>query len=410
MRTLASVAPLALAVVLAVPAVGRAQSISAGNMPPSPNFGFDPTPVAITAVDLSSPANGTGNMTSATFQWSLAPCAATVKIKFFRPSGSTLVFIAERGPFDTTGTTVTVALAPAVPVQAGDLVGIARVASCGSPVGQSPGAAAGLVAFGADITTSVTTSSGTTEPNFTLAVMANGTATTPPGNPAAIIPVAISGPGQFGARFRVNVQLYNPTGATIVGRFVFHPQGVQGSSSDPSLAFAIDAGDTQNFGDVLASMGQTGIGSIDMLVSSGTAPPVASVRVFNDAGAAGTTGFTEDSVTPSEALAAGARGVLVGPFNTAAFRFNVGVRTLSTGAAITITVRDSGGTILRTLSKTYPANFFEQTDVASFLGAFPLAANQSVTIDVVSGNLFAYGATADNTTNDPAVLFAKNIL
>jgi hypothetical protein len=29
---------------------------------------------------------------------------------------------------------------------------------------------------------------------------------------------------------------------------------------------------------------------------------------------------------------------------------------------------------------------------------------------VISGNLFIYGATADNITNDPAVLFAKNIL
>ncbi len=410
MRTLASVALLTIALVLATPGAGQAQSISAGNLPPSPNFGFDPTPVAITAVDLSSPATGTGNMTSATFMWSSAPCAATVKIKFFRPSGSSLVFVDERGPFDATGTTVTVALSPAVSVQAGDLVGITRVASCGSPVGQSPGAAAGLVAFGADITTSVSMSSGTTAPNATLAVLANGTASTPPGNPDAIIPVAISGPGLMGARFRIAVQLYNPTGATIVGRFVFHPQGVSGSSSDPSLAFAIDAGETQNFGDLLASMGQTGIGSIDIAVSSGTAPPVASVRVYNDAGAAGTTGLTEDSVKPTEALGAGTRGVLVGPFNTAAYRFNVGVRTLSTGAAINVTVRGSDGTILRTLSRTYPANYFEQTDVATFLGAFPLAANQSVTIDVVSGNLFLYGATADNTTNDPAVLFAKNIL
>ena len=401
---------LVFGLALSTAAVAGAQSISAGNLPPNPNFGFDPTPVMVTAIDLSSPATGSGTMTSATFMWSSAPCAATVKIKFFRPSGNTLLFVDERGPFDTTGTTVTVALSPGVPVQAGDLVGVARVANCGSPVGQSPGAAAGLVAFGADIMTSVSLSSGTMAPNATLAVMASGTGSGPSPNPAAIIPVGISGPGQNGARFRVAVQLYNPTGATITGRFIFHPQGVSGSAADPSLAFAIDAGDTQNFGDLLASMGQTGIGSIDIAVTSGVAPPVASVRVFNDQGAAGTTGFTEGSFKPSEALGAGARGVLVGPSNIAAFRFNVGVRTLSSGAAIAITVRDSNGTILRTFSKTYPANFFEQLDVASFLGGFPLAANQSVTIDVVSGNAFVYGATADNITNDPAVLFARNIL
>src|SRR5438552_17825850 len=132
-----------------------AQTITSGSLPSNPNFGFNPAPVALTAVDLSFPATGSGQMTSAAFIWSSAPCAATVKIKFFRRSADTLFFLAERGPFDVNATTQAVALAPSVPVQAGDLVGIARVAGCGSPVGLNPGAAAGLVAFGGDISTNV---------------------------------------------------------------------------------------------------------------------------------------------------------------------------------------------------------------------------------------------------------------
>ncbi len=399
----------ALPLLAALAGAAHAQTITAGSIPASPNFGFNPTPVAITAVDLTAPATGSGDMTTATFVWSLAPCAASVKIKFFRRSGDTLLFLAERGPFDVNATTQAVALSPAVSVQAGDLVGIARVVGCGSPVGLSPGGTSGLVAFGSDITFNVSISSGTTATNSTLAVMATGTATGgPPSSPAEIIPVVISSPGLLGANFHTAVQLYNPTLTIETGSIVFHAQGVSGSASDPSIAYSINPGQTLFFPDVLTSLGQTGIGSLDLVATTGSAP-VASVRVYNDAGAAGTSGFTEHGLKPSEALSAGARGILIGPFDPLLFRYNLGVRTLSTGATISITVRDAVGNILRTLARSYPANFFQQTDVASFLGGLSLAANQTVTVDVVSGSLFVYGATADDRTNDPALDFAQSV-
>lgn len=390
--------------------IARAETITAGSLPVFPNFGFNPSPVLLTAVDLSFPSTGNGTMTSATFVWSSAPCAGTVKIKFFRRSGDALFFVAERGPFDVNGTTQTVALTPPVAVQAGDLVGIARVASCGSPTGLSPGGPSGLVAFSGDIATSVAISSGTSAANSTLAVMASGSATGTSGtNPAGVIPVVISSPGVPGSNFRVAVQLCNPSATLITGRLVYHPQGVSASASDPALPYAIDAGQTQFLGDVLAALGQTGIGSMDVVTTTGAAP-VAAVRVYNDGGALGTSGFTEDAWKPSEALSAGMRGALVGPFDTVLFRYNVGVRTLAGGATIAVTVRNSAGAILRSLSRSYPPNFFQQVDVATFLGSLPLGSNQSITIDVVSGSLFLYGATADNRTNDPALQFAKNTL
>jgi hypothetical protein len=403
---------LAVVVLLATGAgLAQAQTIGAGSIPSNPNFGFNPSPVALTAVDLAFPATGSGQMTSAAFVWSSAPCAATVKIKFFRRTGDTLIFVSERGPFDVTNTSNAVALTPPVPVQAGDLVGITRVANCGSPVGLNPGASAGLVAFGGDIVTSVSILSGTTAPISTLAVQATGTGTvTPSQEPAAIIPVVISSPGQQGANFRVAVQLHNPGATASAGKLVFHPQAVSGSASDPSLQFALAPGQTSFLGDVLASMGQSGIGSMDIVVSSGPTP-FASVRVYNDLGIVlGTSGFTEPSFRPTDALAAGMRGIIISPFDLLLYRLNVGVRTLSTGASIVITVRDSSGTLLRTVSRSYAPNFFQQADAASFLGGVAIGVNQTITIDVVSGNLFLYGATADNRTNDSAVLFVQNIL
>ena len=389
-----------------------AQTISAGSIPAAPNFGFNPSPVAITAVDLAYPATGSGSMTSATFVWSVTPCPATVKIKFFRRSSGVLLFLAERGPFDVTANTQTVVLSPAVPVQVGDLVGIARVAGCGSPAGQSPGGADGLVAFGADVSTNVTISSGTLAPNSSLAVVATGTGTPgPPGSESlvGVIPVAISSPGLQGSNFKTAVQLVNPTGLTLTGRLVFHPQGTTGTAADPSLAYTLGPGQIQYFADLPAAMGQSGIGSFDVMATQGSPSPSASIRVYSDGGLAGTTGFTEDIMRIPDALGAGARGVLVGPFDTAVFRSNVGVRTLSGGAAIVVTVRDSIGNIMRTFTRVYAPSFFQQTDIATFLGV-ALGANQSVTIEVFSGSLFIYVATADNRTNDPAIQFARNVL
>jgi hypothetical protein len=384
------------------------QTITVGSLPPTPNTGFNPTPVTLTAVDLSFPATGTGDLTSATFSWSSAPCAGTVKVKFFRRSGDLLFFVAERGPFDTNGTTQTVSLTPPVSVQAGDLIGVSRVASCGSPVGFQPGGPSGLVAFSGDISSGVSISFGSVTTNATLAVTATGTASGGPGpNPASVIPVVISSPGAAGSNFRVGVQIYNPGATIITGRIVFHAQGASASPSDPAVQYALNPGQTQSLGDILATLGLTGIGSADIFVTSGVAP-VATARVFNDSGALGTSGFTEDAFKPTEALSAGARGVLLGPADAVLFRYNVGVRTLAGGATIAVTARDSTGTVLRAFSRTYPANFFQQTDASTFLGVLPLLSNESFTVDVVSGSLFLYGATADNRTNDSAIQFAKN--
>lgn len=404
----AAVAVLALAWISG--SAAQAQTITMGNLPVFPNFGFVSPPVQLTAVDLSYPSTGTGTMTSATFVWSSVPCAGTIKIKFFRRAGDLLAFVAERGPFDASSNTQNVALSPPVSVEAGDLIGIARVASCGSPAGLNPGAVNGLVAFSGDVATNVSISSGTLSTSKTLAVMASGTGTVPPAtNPVGIVPVVISGPGLSGSIFRAAVQLYNPNATLITGQLVFHPQGLSASPSDPALPYSVNAGQTQFLGDILAVIGLSGIGSLDVVSTTGAAP-VVSVRVYNDGGAAGTNGFTEDALKTSEALSAGARAVLIGPFDTQLFRYNVGVRTLSGGAFLNITVRDSAGLVLLTLTKNYPPNYFEQKDVATFLGGVPLGSNQSITIDVLSGSVFVYGATADNRTNDPAVNFARNVL
>ena len=398
-------------ILLAVPSSSlHAQTVTVGDLPPNPNFGF--TQVPMTAIDLSHPAPVAATLTNAGFTWSAVPCPGAAKVKFFRPSPTgTLVFVTERGPFDVVSLTQFVFLSPPVEVQPGDLIGISRLTACGSPVGQSPGASTGFIGFGADVTFTVAASQGTVFPNATLSVQASGTPTLPPQSPdpAAVVPVVGSTPGALGGSFfRTTVQVHNPGTAPMSGRLVYHAQGASASPADPSLSYALQPGETRSIPDLLPAMALTGLGSLDVVVDSG-AVPLLHVRVFNDAGALGTTGFTEEPVLPADALGAGQRGILVAPFDTALYRYNVGVRTLGAGATLSIVVRNAAGTVTRTLSRTYPPSYFEQRDSTAFLEGTPLQANDTIAVTVVSGSAIVYGATVDNRTNDPSLQLARRV-
>jgi hypothetical protein len=218
-----------------------------------------------------------------------------------------------------------------------------------------------------------------------------------------VIPVAVSAPGQNGSFFRTAVQAYNGGLTPIIGTFIFRPQGSSITGANVSLAYTINPGETIYFADLLAAMGQTGIGSVDVTAANGTTAPVLSVRVFNDAGSAGTTGFTENVKKANDIIGVGSNVVLVAPFDPAAFRFNIGVRTFSAGTSIEVTVRDQKGAVRKTLSLSYGPNFFQQFDASSFLGGLAPNASDTITVFVKDGGLVLYATTADNTTNDPAL-------
>jgi hypothetical protein len=221
-----------------------------------------------------------------------------------------------------------------------------------------------------------------------------------------ILPVVGSTQGVGGSFFRTSVQLHNPTTATISGRIVFHPSRLSGSGSDPALSYSLSPGQTQSIPDLLPAMGRSGLGSADVEVTSGSVPAM-TVRVFNDGGAAGTTGFTEDAMRSDEALRPGSAGVLLLPADLARFRFNIGVRTLDLGASATLTLRDAAGLVVATVPRTFSATYHEQQSAAEFLGVSSLPAGGSVTIAVTSGSAIFYGATVDNTTGDPSLQIAR---
>jgi hypothetical protein len=134
--------------------------------------------------------------------------------------------------------------------------------------------------------------------------------------------------------------------------------------------------------------------------------PVVAARIFNDGGAGGTTGFTMSAVPLDFLLQAGDHGVIFAPADVGRFRMNIGVRTGPSGAVMNVARRNAAGTVVQTLTKVYPATFFEQISGAEFLAATPFGASDSITIQVTAGSAIVYGVTADNTTQDPSIQFA----
>lgn len=221
-----------------------------------------------------------------------------------------------------------------------------------------------------------------------------------------VVPVVGSTAGNFGSFFKTSVQLFNPATTAVSGQIVYHPTD---GASDATLAYSLEPGASIAWDDLLPAMGRSGLGTADILGDFGSALPVSSIRVFNDAGADGTTGLNEEAFPVEDALQSGQTSAIIAPGDFTRFRLNIGIRTLSQGAAMTITVRSREGVTLDTIDRDFPATHFQQTSSTNFLLGLVLTGGESITVRITSGSAFLYGATTDNTTNDPSIQFAQRV-
>lgn len=220
--------------------------------------------------------------------------------------------------------------------------------------------------------------------------------------PRRIIAVVGSTPGNFGSYFKTAVQLYNPTSSTISGRIVLQP-------GEHSLAYSLAPGKTVAYDDLLPAMGvPTGLGSADLIPDGDSPFPIATVRIFNDAGAKGTSGFAGEPLPADDAIGAGTTAALLAPADMQRFRLNVGIRTLD-ATTMTIIVRDRDGVVVKTVEKSYAANSFVQPTASALVDNYVLQGGESLSFTVTAGSAFIYGATTDNVTNDPSQLFAHKV-
>jgi hypothetical protein len=359
----------------------------------------------VTYVNLSAGATADGTVNKATVAWS-ATCSNAFKIVFLREtfhSVATFTLVATRGPFNAVSGRNQVTLSPPVSVNQGDFIGVVQllpVATCGSIRTQSfPNSNGYNLVTTADMSTNggvVGASS-----NYASGLSIGAIAYTTDPVLVRVIPAAgaVQGSSAF---FRTSLQLMNPTTSTITGNLVFHKQLQSASPGDPSLAFTLSAGKTISYPDVIASMGTAGLGSLDIVTNGGDAP-IATARVFSDGGSViGTSGFSEEGVSPNDALDFFSGGILLIPADLTNFRMNIGVRTLDTGATLDVATFDASGSFVATRTVPYGANVFDQVPVSTFTGVstVPPGGYIQIHFNVFGGRAFVYSSVIDNRTSD----------
>lgn len=359
----------------------------------------------VTYVNLSGRATASGTVNKATIAWS-ATCSNGFKIVFLRNFGSSgvVTVVATRGPFNAVSGRNTVTLTPPVTLLEGDLIGVVQLlplATCGSVRTQSyANTSIGYTLItNADMSTNggVTGTSSNNSGGLIIGAIAYNA------DPllVRILPAAgaVQGSSAF---FRTSLQMLNPTSTTITGNLVFHKQLQSASPTDPTLAFTLSAGKSISYPDVIASMGTSGLGSLDIVTNGGDAP-IATARVFSDGGAViGTSGFSEEGLSPNDALDYVSHGFLLIPADLTNFRMNIGVRTLDTGATLDVATYDSSGNLVATRTVPYGASVFDQVPVSTFTGAstVPPGGFIRISFNVFGGRAFVYSSVIDNRTSD----------
>lgn len=405
MKNVATLFALILAVVLAVPAV--AQSVIVGTQRATANFNF-PFTAPVTLIDLSNPATADGTLTRASLNWYAfedRACVGAFKIRFLRPADpprlTTFTLVGERGPFTARPGVNIVPITPGIAVKKGDLIAVASLQplqTCGAPWFSKVPTGVSMAVAG-DVT------SGSFNGTFLRGQVLLARATDTDEVLEGVLTVVGSLQGAFGSFFRTSVQISAPAARfdeTVTGKLVFRRAGVPASPSDPVRPYTITGSNVESISDVVQAMGLSGLGSIDVISTSG-APPVIRTRVYTDNGAAGTLGFTQDMVTREDALEFGDHAVLLTPADLTNFRVNIGIRTFESPVTLFVRYGTRGQE-----ERTFPANTFEQIPLASLTSFAPLP-NERLTFSILGsgGDVSIYASTTDNRTNDSSIQFLR---
>jgi hypothetical protein len=213
----------------------------------------------------------------------------------------------------------------------------------------------------------------------------------------AVLPVVGSTPGAFGGRFKTALEIRG--GASQHGRLVFHPAGKAASDDDPSMAYSFVTTRVLAFDDVVAAMGQQGLGSLDIVPDADSSDrlPEAEVRLYNDT-SLGTFGTFTRPVMPYDYLRPASFEVRIPDER---FRVNVGLRALEE-ATIQVIILNAAGRPEGLRNFTYPAGWMEMKSASDFVGR-TLTPGQSLTISVF-GAAVAFYTITENATNDPTLV------
>lgn len=215
----------------------------------------------------------------------------------------------------------------------------------------------------------------------------------------AVLPVVGSTPGSFGGKFKTSLIL-RPTAQDQRGRLVFHPAGQEASDQDPSIRYEFPTAEPLQWDDIVAAIGQSGIGSLDIIPdeTGSSIIPAVEARLYNEA-SFGTFGTLAAPAFPFDYLRPASLQVTI-PENDRS-RINIGFRTL-TETKMRILIYSAAGQLLSFKDVTYPAGWMQMTSANDFAGR-TLTKGQSVQVQF-TGSVIPFHTVTENSTNDPTLI------
>ncbi|HSP32736.1 MAG TPA: hypothetical protein VLU46_00295 [Thermoanaerobaculia bacterium] len=253
--------------------------------------------------------------------------------------------------------------------------------------------------LGGGIQSVLTTSDACTEPiNVKLAADAEFRALTR----KAIVPVVGSVAGAFGSRFKTSLKL-TATGGLQKGWIVYHPAGAVAKASDPSVRYDLNGlGASVAFDDIVAQLGATGVGSLDIVPDDDASSviPEVEVRLYNDT-PAGTFGTSTTAVFPFDYLHAPTMTLRI-PAD--GFRINAGVRTLTATRAKAL-IYGAEGRLRTFVDLAWPADSVAFGTVDQIIRA-KVAPGETVIL-YFDGSAIPFYTITENRTNDPDLVVAR---
>jgi len=222
----------------------------------------------------------------------------------------------------------------------------------------------------------------------------------------AVLPTVVSSSGAHDAHFRTDLILKNPGSTAVEGRLVFHPGSRRGGDGDPSLPFALGSGETRRIEDLVAAIGEHGRGSLDVLVTRGSAPLV-HAEIVNDGPTSSGMAAVEPGVAPGRFLTLGKHVVLAAPGEPSTTRMAIGFRTFDDLTSLSITVRDRDGKAAGAVYKDLAPYLSIQWSAEEILGGVALPAGGSVRVSILSGAAIVYATLADNATSAPVLQLSR---
>jgi CubicO group peptidase (beta-lactamase class C family) len=216
------------------------------------------------------------------------------------------------------------------------------------------------------------------------------------------IAAAAHGDGAHGSVWRTDVCLLNLSDGALDGEITFH----RSNGDSGSLAVRLRDGQQIVVGDVVAQLGMTGSGAIEI---SSDGPLLAGSRTYN-AGADGTFGLFLDGVPGSSTAASGDSVLLAQLRQNPDFRTNIGfVNSGDTVARVRICLYEASGLELACRKRTLDVGrWLQLTEPFSRLAGRNDIVGGYAKVEVRAGSgVVAYASVIDNATNDGTAITMK---